>query len=235
MITSRAASEPTPAGSIETGFPVRAPLACRWWSNVALTCVAGAIAVLVAATLARPDLSAIENSLSNYAIGPWWFLQTAAFLAIGGASAALGMALLFSGIASRWLRVVIAALVVSGIASIGLAAFPMGGPGPSTFMGDPHQTAGTIGGVAQLLAALAFVLAIRNKRDWQPLVLPGSVAFGLALLGAVLTQMEIWWPRLGIPMGATMRLVVIPLVVLWGLVALRLRRVAQSTRWSAAR
>ena len=31
-------------------------------------------------------------------------------------------------------------------------------------------------------------------------------------------------PHLGIPMGATMRLLVVPLVALWGLVALRLRR-----------
>jgi hypothetical protein len=45
----------------------------------------------------------------------------------------------------------------------------------------------------------------------------------VAVIGAVLTQVAIWWPELGIPMGAVMRLAVVPLVVLWGLVALRLR------------
>ena len=184
--------------------------------------------VLVAASLARRDLNVIENSLSYYAIGPWWFLQTAAFLAIGGASAALGVALRCSGITSRWLRVVVSALLVSAVASIGMVTFPMGVPGPATFLGDTHQTAGTIGGVAQLVAALAFVVAIRNDRNWQPLVVLASIAFGLAFVGAVLTQMEIWWPHLGIPMGAAMRLVVIPLVVLWGFVALRLRGVSRS-------
>ena len=233
MTTSRTASEPirakTAEPSAQAGWAVS-----WWWSNVALTCVVAAVVVLLAASFARRDLNVIDNSLSYYAIGPWWFLQTAAFLAIGGASAAVAIALRASGIASRWRPVAIAALLVSAVASVGLMAFPMGGPGPATFLGDMHQTAGTVGGVAQLVAALAFVLAIREERDWQPLVLPASIAFALALLGAVLTQMEIWWPHLGIPMGAAMRLVVVPLVVLWGLVALRLRGAARPTRWSAA-
>jgi hypothetical protein len=47
---------------------------------------------------------------------------------------------------------------------------------------------------------------------------------GLAVTGAIVTQLAIWRPDLGIPMGASMRLVVVPLVILWGLVALRLRQ-----------
>jgi hypothetical protein len=208
---------------------------CCWWANVALTGVVGAVLILVAASLARRDLNVVENSLSYYAIGDWWYLQTAAFLAIGGASAALGVALLSSGIPSRWLTVTVVALIGSGVASVGMVAFPMGGPGPATFVGDAHQTAGTIGGVAQLVAALAFVLAIRTDRVWEPLVGPARIAFAVALLGAVLTQMEIWWPHLGIPMGAAMRMVVVPLIVLWGLTALRLRGIARPTRFAAAR
>ena len=93
-----------------------------------------------------------------------------------------------------------------------------------TILGDAHQTAGTIGGVAQLAAALAFTVASRTDPPWGGLFRTALAMFLLALVGAILSQVSIWWPHLGIPMGATMRLLVVPLVVLWGLVALRLRQ-----------
>jgi hypothetical protein len=99
----------------------------------------------------------------------------------------------------------------------------MDAPGPATFLGDAHQTAGTIGGVAQLAAALAFTIAVRADPVWRGLFIPALAMVLLALLGAILSQIEIWWPHLAIPMGATMRLLVVPLTILWGLVALRLR------------
>ena len=113
---------------------------------------------------------------------------------------------------------------VSGIASLGLVWYPIDATGPATVLGDAHQTAGTIGGVAQLTAALAFMVAVRTDPAWEGLSRIALSMFLLALTGAILSQASIWWPHLGIPMGATMRLLVIPLVVLWGVVALRLRQ-----------
>jgi hypothetical protein len=51
-----------------------------------------------------------------------------------------------------------------------------------------------------------------------------GLAFVVAVVGAILSQAAIWWPERGIPMGAMMRLLAIPLVLLWGVVALRLRQ-----------
>jgi uncharacterized membrane protein len=101
----------------------------------------------------------------------------------------------------------------------------MGASGPATLLGDTHQTAGTVGGVAQLAAALAFTIAIRADPAWSDLFRTALAMFLLAVTGAILSQVAIWWPHLGIPMGATMRLLVIPLTILWGIVALRLRRI----------
>lgn len=192
--------------------------------GVALFGVAFSLVVFVAAPVARPDLDLLQQALSYYAIGPWGVLQSAAFIALGLASIALGAALLLSVPSTSWLAVAAALLVIGGLGSLGLVVYPMGEPGPTTVLGDAHQTAGTVGGVAQLAAALAFILAILADPRWRSLVVPAVAAFGVALIGAILTQVEIWWPELGIPMGAVMRLAVIPLVVLWGLVALRLRR-----------
>jgi len=191
---------------------------------VALTGVLINLVVLVAAPILRPDLDQFQKSLSYYAIGPWGVLQAIAFAALGISSVALGIALHRTGPASCWRWPTVVLLTVSGVASLALDWYPMGAPGPETILGDAHQMAGTIGGVAQLTAVLAFTIAIRTNPAWRGLFLTALTMFLLALAGATLSQAAIWWPHLGIPMGATMRLLVIPLLVLWGLVALRLRR-----------
>jgi hypothetical protein len=180
--------------------------------------------VLVVTPVLRPDLNLLEKSLSYYAVGPWGAIQAVAFIALGIASAALGVALRSAGLASWWEWPVVLLLIISGVAGLGLVWYPMDAPGPATILGDAHQTVGTIGGVAQLAAALAFTIAIRADPAWGRLFLTALAMFLLAVLGAILSQVEIWWPHLGIPMGATMRLLVVPLTILWGLVALRLRR-----------
>jgi hypothetical protein len=198
-------------------------LVCSW-ALVVLVGVVVNLVVLVATPVLRPDLNLLEKSLSYYAVGPWGAIQAVAFVALGIASAALGMALLGAGISSPWTWPIVLLLIMSGVASLGLVWYPMGAPGPATILGDAHQTAGTIGGVAQLAAALAFTIAIRAIPAWSDLFLTVLVMFLLAVSGAILSQVAIWWPHLGVPMGATMRLLVIPLVALWGLVALRLRQ-----------
>ncbi|MBW3632482.1 MAG: DUF998 domain-containing protein [Chloroflexi bacterium] len=151
-------------------------------------------------------------------------LQATDFVAFAIDSIALGLALLRAGITSRWLRVSVFLLVVAGVGSLGLIWYPMDSPGPVTVIGDAHQTAGTIAGVALLAAALALAFAISSDPTWRGLTRTAAVTFTIALIGAVLSQFAIWWPHIGIPMGATMRLLALPLVILWGLVAWRLRR-----------
>jgi hypothetical protein len=201
----------------------RNPLACGS-ALVALIGVIANLVVLVAAPVLRPDLNLLEKSLSYYAVGQWGVVQAVAFVALGIASVALALALRPAGPASGWIWPIVILLIISGIASLGLVWYPMDAPGPATILGDAHQTAGTIGGVAQLAAAFAFTIAVRADSAWGGLFVPALAMFLLALAGAILSQVAIWWPELGIPMGATMRLLVLPLVVLWGLVALRLRR-----------
>jgi hypothetical protein len=204
-------------------MPPRIRLACGW-ALVALIGVVINLVVLIAAPVLRPDLDLFQKSLSYYAVGPWGIVQAIAFGALGISSVALGPALLRSGLASRWLWPTVLLLTVSGVASLGLVWYPIDAPGPTTFLGDAHQTAGTVGGVAQLAAALVFAIAVHADSVWRALFVPALAMFLLALSGALLSQVAIWWPHLGIPMGATMRLLVIPLVALWGVVSVRLRR-----------
>ena len=197
-------------------------LVCSW----AILVLAGVIinlAVLIATPVLRPDLNLLEKSLSYYAVGPWGVLQVVAFATLGISSIALGAALQAT-IKSRWAWPIVFLLTLSGIASLGLVWYPIDAPGPATILGDAHQTAGTVGGVAQLAAALAFTAATRTDLAWGGQFRTALAMFLLAAAGAILSQFSIWWPQLSIPMGATMRLLVVPLLVLWGLVALHLSR-----------
>jgi hypothetical protein len=202
---------------------MRPHLACRW-ADIALLGVAINLVAIVVAPLLRPDLDPLRDSLSYYAVGPWAGMQTAAFAALGIASAMLALALPQSRVASPWMVATIPLLVVAGMFSLGLVLYPMGSPGPVTFLGDAHQTAGTVAGVAQLAATLAFAFAVRDHPTWRGVFRVALVASAAAVAGALLSQAAIWWPQLGIPMGATMRLLVVPLVLFWGFVAVRLRR-----------
>src|SRR5215208_973862 len=195
-------------------------LACGW-AVVALIGVVVNLVVLVAAPVLRPDLNLLQKSLSYYAVGPWGVLQAVSFAALGISSIALGVALRHAGLATWWEWPIVLLLTISGIASLGLVWYPIDSPGPATLLGDAHQTAGTIGGVAQLAAALAFTAVTRAGPAWSGLFRTSLALFLLALAGAILSQVSIWWPQLGIPMGATMRLLVVPLLVLWAIVALR--------------
>src|SRR6187200_2246117 len=141
-------------------------LACGW-AVVALIGVVVNLVVLAAMPVLRPDLNLLQKSLSYYAVGPWGVLQAVAFGALGISSIALGVALCHAGLASRGLWPIVLLLTVSGAAGLGLVWYPIDAPGPATILGDAHQTAGTIGGVAQLAAALAFTLASRTNSAWE--------------------------------------------------------------------
>src|SRR5215212_8071776 len=149
-------------------MPPRIRLACGW-ALIALIGVVINLVVLIAAPVLRPDLDLLQKSLSYYAVGPWGIVQAIAFGTLGISSMALGAALHHSSLASRWLWPIAVLLTVSGVASLALVWYPIDAPGPATMLGDAHQTAGTVGGVTQLAAALAFTFATRADPTWSGL------------------------------------------------------------------
>src|SRR5215213_2028160 len=158
------------------------------------------LVVLVVNPVLRPELNLLDKSLSYYAVGPWGVLQSVAFATLGISSVALSIGLRVATIRSWWVWPTVLLLAASGIASLGLVWYPIDAPGPATILGDAHQTAGTIGGVAQLAAALAFTFVTRADPTWSGLSRTTLTLFLLALLGAIVSQVSIWWPQLGIPM-----------------------------------
>src|SRR5687767_7346791 len=143
-------------------------LACGW-ALVVLIGVVINLLVLVVTPVLRPDLNLLEKSLSYYAVGPWGAIQAVAFGALGISSMALGIALRNASLPSRWEWPIVVLHVISGVAGLGLVWYPMDTPEPATILSDAHQTVGTIGGVAQLEAAIAFTIAVRADSAWRGL------------------------------------------------------------------
>ncbi len=176
--------------------------------------------------LLRPEISIARGALSQYAVGPWAWVQNLGFVALGVGSLAIACALALAGPASRWLLPTTAALAIGGAATIGLALFPMDAPSAMTVLGDLHQTGGTISVAFHMAAMLGLLLASGSDPEWRSLRPVGAVCWVVALAGALATQAELSFPDLPIPFGVVMRMVVAPVLLWWALVALRLLRLA---------
>ncbi|HEU5432709.1 MAG TPA: DUF998 domain-containing protein [Thermomicrobiales bacterium] len=193
------------------------PLAAIGLLGIALNFVA-----LVAAPMLRPDVDPVATSLSHYAVGPWGGVETGAFVALGVASVAIALALATAIPDSRPIALGAWLLGVSGVGCVGLAVFPMGRGGPTTPIGDLHLTAGTLAIVCQLAALVALNAGFVAQPGWSALSRAGWLLGGLAIIGAALQQIALWRPDLLLPEGVSIRLIVVPLLAWWGVVALRL-------------
>lgn len=80
--------------------------------------------LLVAVHLARPDLDPTWVPVSRYAIGPWGWLMTLAFVAWGGAPALL-VAALWPRIDSTAARIGLGLLAIGALGPLLAAVFPM--------------------------------------------------------------------------------------------------------------
>ncbi len=185
-------------------------------------------AVLVLMPILRPDVNPLRDGLSHYAVGPWSGVQSVAFIALGVGSLAIALALWLISGGNRWLRT---AAVMLGLASfniVGLAIFPMGEGGPLTPIGDLHLTAGTFAFAWQFVAVGALLAGLGAWPQGKQLIRLGIALLGIALFGAASVQVAIWRPDLEIPEGLAMRLVIVPLLLWWTLVALAIRFKAAS-------
>ena len=194
-------------------------------ASVALVASAASGSVQAVAPLLRPDIDLIGGALSEYAVGPWGWLNSLGFVGLGVAAAASGAALLMQGIPSRWAPIGATSLLFAAFFCVATAWYPMGSPGPVSPLGDAHQSAATLAAGFYLAAMAAFALAFRVDPRWRAL---GSLSALLAAIGiasALITQAGIIRPELDVPFGISMRGVSVTLGVWSAIVAARLWQV----------
>jgi hypothetical protein len=141
--------------------------------TISLICTGWFLATVVVLHVINPGLDPVDHQISEYALGPWGWLLTVAFLVVGAGIVALGVALRRSltpgpRVWAAWL------IAATGVFFVGVAVFPTDaqladGTTANTFSGQMHTLASTVGPV--FLVVGGFVLRGVFARDprWHPL------------------------------------------------------------------
>ncbi|HMK91811.1 MAG TPA: DUF998 domain-containing protein [Thermoleophilia bacterium] len=171
-------------------------------------------AAVTAEELLRPLYDPVQRTISELAVGPFGFLQTSAFVALGLSLLALQHALyrrLRHTIASR---VALALLGLCGLLSFAAAIFPTDLKGAVvTAAGTVHEVVASVGYAGLIVAMILLSLHFRRDERWRAFARPSS---SLAVLG-VCTSIVMGATSQTDVSGLSQRLMVVPLLswVVW--------------------
>src|SRR5918999_1575135 len=171
----------------------------------------------------RPEVNPMLEPMSNYAVGPYGFLLTAAD--IGGGLAALALILgLYLGIAPPGRSYVGLFLVgLYGVSTLLAGIFPIDVGGETTTVGTIHNIVGNILFFAFPIAVILLSLGMGKDERWRSFRRPALALSIVVVLTVILT---IVGSNLGIAYGVTQRIFNVAALVWMLAVALHLRPIA---------
>src|SRR5215210_311525 len=191
---------------------------------LAIVGIADFLLNIAALHFVRPDVNPVLEPMSNYAVGPYGFLFTAAD--IGSALAALALMVgLYLGIAPPGRSYVgLFLLGLYGVSELLAGIFPIDVGAETTIVGAIHNIVGNIGFFGFPIAMILLSLGMRKDERWRSLRRPALALAGVVVLTVILTMVGV---NIGIGYGVTQRLFNVA-VILWMLVvALHLRSLVQ--------
>ena len=172
----------------------------------------------------RTDVNPIVEPVSNYAVGAYGFLSTAANIGSGLAALALTLGLYLSIASPGRSRVGLFLLGLFGVSELLAAIFPIDVGAQATTIGTIHNIVGNIAFFGFLAAVILLSWSMGKDEQWRSIRRP-ALALALVVLGmAVLT---IVGANIGIGFGVGQRLFNVTSMGWMLLVALRLRSMAQ--------
>jgi hypothetical membrane protein len=191
-----------------------------------LTIVGIVIYLLNIATLhlLRPDVNPVLEPMSNYAVGPYGFLFTAAD--IGSSLAAFALILgLYLGIAPPGRSYVgLFLLGLYGVSELLAGIFPIDVGGEATTVGTIHNIVGNISFFGFPIAVILLSLGMGKDERWRSFRRPALALSMVVVLTVILTIVGF---NLGIGFGVTQRIANVAALVWMLAVALHLRSVAR--------
>ena len=197
--------------------------ALRVLALLAIVGIAAFLLSLAALHFLRPDVNPVLEPMSNYAVGPYGFLLTAADIGSGLAALSL-MFGLYLGIAPRGRSYVgLFFLGVYGISALLAGFFPIDVGGEATTVGTIHNIVGNIAFFVFPIAAILLSLGMGKDERWRSFRRTALAVSFAAVLTVILT---IVGSNIGL-FGLTQRLANFTAVLWILLVGLRLRSVAQ--------
>lgn len=200
----------------------------RQLAAIATITIAGAIyfaGIVVALHFLRADYDPIAMTTSHYAVGPYGFLMSSAFLGMSLASLALTIGLYFGMSPPRRTRFGLGLLAIWGVGVLVAMIFPIDLPGaPQTISGTIHRINGPTIFLGVTAGATLVTLRSRQDEKWRPIYRP-ALALSLVMLAAFVGTFLSVVAEAGLG-GLTQRVFLTALVTWMVLMAVRLRSVA---------
>src|SRR5215210_8242161 len=173
----------------------------------------------------RPDVNPVLEPVSNYAVGPYGFLFTAADIGLGLAALALTFGLYLSIASPGRSYVGLFLLGLYGVSVLLAGIFPIDVGAEATTVGTIHNIVGNISFFGFPIGVILLSLGMGKDERWRSLRLPALALSMVVVLTVILTMVGV---NLGIGFGLTQRLANVAVLVWMLVVALRLRSMAQS-------
>lgn len=191
---------------------------------LAIVGIADFLLNIAALHFVRPDVNPVLEPMSNYAVGPYGFLLTAAD--IGGGLAALALVFgLYLGIAPRGRSYVgLVLLGLYGVSVLLAGIFPIDVGGEATTVGAIHNIVGNISFFGFPIAVILLSMGMGKDERWRSFRRPALAVSLLVVLTVILT---IAGSNLGIGFGVAQRIANVTALAWMLVVALHLRSVAQ--------
>jgi len=195
-------------------------------SAIVALCLFGYFSLtLIALHFVRPDYTPIDHMISDYAVGPFGWLMTTAFIALGFGCLSLSLGLWRTG--PRRVSATVGRLLLM-VACLGLmvtAAFPTDlETAKDTLHGTIHTISFLVNIVSISIAALTLSLSFGADPRWKSARLPALLIVA-ALLGAFVVQYMTL--HRGAPYGFTNRAFVLVVMSWLFFVAFSLKKVAE--------
>ena len=172
----------------------------------------------------RPDVNPVLEPMSNYAVGPYGFLLTAADIGSGLAALALTFGLYLSIAPPGRSYVGLFLLGLYGVSVLLAGIFPIDVGGEATMAGTIHNIVGNIAFFGFPIAVILLSLGMGKDERWRSLRLPALALAGVVVLTVILTMVGV---NIGIGYGVTQRLFNVAAMLWMLVVALHLRSLAQ--------
>ena len=142
----------------------------EWLSLIAIGGIVYFVVAVLILHVLRPEYNPINHAVSNYAVGPYGYLMTAAFYTLALSVFALALGLARSMVLTNQARVALLLLNITSVGMIVMGIFPGDVHAlhpPATVTGVIHWTAAGASFASIMIAAFILSRCFKTDERWQ--------------------------------------------------------------------
>jgi uncharacterized protein DUF998 len=180
-------------GGIDRIPMIRPERQLAWLALIAMGGIVYFVVAIIILHVLRPEYNPINHAVSNYAVGPYGYLMTAAFYTLALSVFALALGLARSMVLTNQARVALLLLNIASVGMIVMGIFPGDVHAlhpPATITGVIHWTAAGVSFASIMIAAFILSRCFKTDERWQAfqrstLVLAMAMVVALLLYGVL--------------------------------------------------